>query len=234
MAPAEHAADGARPLNYWRLWLWNTALLTAAFLYFFTTQYGTREFLGIALAMAFLPLLATLLFVVGTGSAVLVAIKIKSEKRGWSRAKTLAWLVVPTLLLSLLISTFAYWETLPQKRLGYVCIGNAPAAGSEIQVTGYSHFFSGQWLAAFTVDAAGFQKFVTEAKLQSAPEVDFNPMLNRSLLKATKLVQGMAPSNNAVSYRRIFKAEGERERGGIYAVYDATTSRAMVYREYHD
>lgn len=46
-----------RPVDYWRLWLLDTVLVSAGLLFILALQYGTYEFFGKACAMALLPLI---------------------------------------------------------------------------------------------------------------------------------------------------------------------------------
>src|SRR5690348_14155514 len=65
-----------QPRTYWRLWLFDTLLVTAGLLFFLATHYGTYEFFGSALSMALLPLIPILVLVGGGGSTVFALTKV--------------------------------------------------------------------------------------------------------------------------------------------------------------
>ena len=74
-----------RPAAYWRLWLFDTALVSAGILFFLATQYGTYEFFGRACAMALLPFIPVSVLVGGAGSTIFALTKVWIEKRALNR-----------------------------------------------------------------------------------------------------------------------------------------------------
>jgi hypothetical protein len=90
-----------RPIDYWRLWLLDTVLVSAGILFFLALQYGTYEFFGRACAMALLPLIPVMVLVGGAGSTVFALTKVWIEKRSLSRPIALACLVGPALVVTL-------------------------------------------------------------------------------------------------------------------------------------
>jgi hypothetical protein len=225
------AGVNPRRINYWRLWLFDTVLVSAGILFFLALQYGTYEFFGKACAMALLPLIPVLVLVGGAGSTVFALTKVWIEKRALPRPTALALLVGPALVLTVLLVLLGAGKS-PGHRLAYICLGNAPASASHVQVTGYSTFLREEWLAVFSVDQNSFQAFVTGAKLEPGSAVEFNRMLEHSSHKGTKL--SLPPLNNSLCFKRVFKESEEHQRGGVYAVFDPASSTAVVFREYHD
>lgn len=220
-------------MDYWRLWLFDTVLVSAGFLFYLATNYGTYEFFGKALAMAWLPLIPVMVLVGGAGSTVFALTKIWIEKRALPRPTALALLVGPALVVTLALGLLGAGKS-PGHRLSYICLGNAPAAARHVQITGYSAFLREEWLAVFTVDAQGFQTFVARAKLEPIPSLECSRTLERSSLKATKAFQNLPPSGDFHCYKRVFNEPVEHQRGRVYAAFDPATSTAVVFREYRD
>jgi hypothetical protein len=222
-----------RPIIYWQLWLFDTVLVSAGILFFLALQYGTYEFFGKACAMALLPFIPVIVLVGGAGSTVFALTKVWIEKRSLQRPLALALLAGPALVVTLALVLLGAGKS-PGHRLGYICLGNAPASASHVQVTGYSTFLRSEWLAVFNVDQNRFQAFVTGAKLEPGSALEFNRMLERSAHKGTRLFQSLPPMNTPLCFQRVFKESEEHQRGGVYAVFDPATSTAVVFREYHD
>ena len=222
-----------RPTAYWRLWLFDTVLVSAGLLFFLATQYGTYEFFGTALVMALLPFIPVMVLVGGAGSTAFALTKVTIAKRALNSSTAMVLLVGPALVVTLLLVLLGAGKS-PGSRLAYICLGNAPASASHVQITGYSTFLRSEWLAVFKVDQNGFQVFVTGAKLEPGSVIEFNRMLEHSAHKGSKLFQSMPPLNNPVCFKRVFKEAEEHQRGGVYAVLDPATSTAVVFREYHD
>ena len=222
-----------RRINYWRLWVFDTVLVSAGFLFYLATNYGTCEFFGRAGAMALLPLIPVMVLVGGAGSTVFALTKVVIERRGLKNSAARALLVGPALVVTLSLGLLGAFKS-PAHRLAYICIGNAPAAASQIQITGYSTFLREEWLAVFRIGPRDFQTLVDRAKLAPADNADFKKMLARSSLKATGLFQSLPAAGNFICFQRVFKPAEEHERGSVYAAFDAATSTAMVFREYHD
>ena len=222
-----------RRINYWQLWLFDTVLVSAGLLFFLATQYGTYEFFGKACAMALLPLIPVMVLVGGAGSTVFALTKVWIEKRSLLRPTALALLVGPALGVTLLLLLLGAFKS-PGPRLANLCLGNAPASASQVQVAGYSTFLRSEWLAVFHVDQDRFQAFVTGAKLVPADNFEFSRMLERSAHKGTRLFRSLPPLNHSLCFKRVFKEAEEHQRGGVYAVFDPATSTAAVFREYHD
>jgi uncharacterized membrane protein YhaH (DUF805 family) len=74
-----------RPSEYWWLWLFDTVLVSGAFLFYLATNYGTYEFFGLALLMALLPLIPVMVLVGGAGSSVFALTKVWIERRALPR-----------------------------------------------------------------------------------------------------------------------------------------------------
>jgi hypothetical protein len=227
--------DGEKPrrINYWRLWLFDAVLVSAGALFFLATRYGTGEFFGKAVAMALLPFIAIMVLVGGAGSTIFALTKVWIEKRSLKVPTALALLVGPALVVTLLLVLLGAGKS-PGHRLAYICLGHAPASASHIRVTGYSTFLREEWLAAFNVGQKDFQTMVTQADLVPVDDFEFRSMVEPSALKKTRLYQSLPPLNNALCFKRVFKAGEEHERGSVYAVFEPATATAVVYREYRD
>ena len=222
-----------RPINYWRLWLFDTVLVSAGGLFFLATFYGTYEFFGNACAMALLPLIPVLVLVGGGGSTVFALTKVMIERRAVRRLPALALLVGPALVVTLLLVMLGTFKS-PGHRLAYICLGNAPTAVSHVRITGYSMFLRSEWLAVFNVGQDDFNTLVARAKLVPADNVEFSRRLEHSAHKETKLFKSLPALTNALCFQRVFKESEEHQRGGVYAVFDPTTSTAAVFREYRN
>ncbi len=222
-----------RPIDYWRLWLFDAVLVSAGFLFFLATQYGTYEFFGKACLMALLPFIPVMVLVGGAGSTVFALTKAMIEKRSLKAPTALALLVGPGLLLSLLFGLLGAGKS-PGSRLPYICHGNVPVSASHVRVTGYSTFLREEWLAVFNVGQKDFQTMVTRANLVPADDFEFRNMLEQSALKKTRLYQSLPPLKNGLCFKRVFKEGEEHERGSIYAAFDPATSTAVVWRGYRD
>jgi hypothetical protein len=231
---ATHPA-GVNPhrINYWRLWLFDTGLVSAGILFFLALQYGTYEFFGQACAMALLPLIPVMVLVGGAGSTIFALTKVLIEKRALPRLTALALLAGPALVVTLALGLLGAFNS-PAHRLSYICIGNAPASASHVQIAGYSTFLREEWLAVFQVGSKDFQTMVANAKLVPADNFEFRKKLETSALKNCRLRQSLPPLTNSLCFQRIFKESEEHQRGGVYAVFDPATSTAAVFREYHD
>ncbi len=220
-------------MAYWWLWVLDTVLVSAGLLFFLALQYGTYEFFGKACAMAFLPLIPVLVLVGGGGSSVFALTKVWIEKRALPRPTALALLVGPALVVTLALGLLGAFKS-PGHRLAYLCLGKAPASATQVRITGYSTFLREEWLAVFKVGQNDFQTLVANAKLVPADGIEFQNLLKPSALKTTRLFQSLAPLNNAIGYKRVFKESEEHERGTVFALFDPPTSTAIVVREYHD
>jgi hypothetical protein len=227
--------DGAtaRRINYWRLWLFDTVLVSAGLLFFLALQYGTYEFFGKACAMALLPLIPVMVLVGGAGSTVFALTKVLIEKRGLKKTVALALLVGPALVVTLALGLLGSFKS-PAHRLSYICVGNAPASASHVQITGYSTFLREEWLASFNVDTGAFQSFVAQAKLVPADGFEFETRLEHSSLNDSRLIKNLPSSGKFQCFKRVFNAAEEHQRGSVYAVFDPVTATAVVFREYHD
>ena len=227
--------EGVNPrrINYWRLWLFDTVLVSGCVLFFLATQYGTYEFFGKALLMALLPLIPVMVLVGGAGSTIFALTKVLIEKRSLKMPTALALLAGPALVVTLLLVLLGAFKS-PGHRLAYLCLGNAPASASQVHVTGYSTFLRSEWLAVFNVGQKDFQTMVAGAKLVPADEFEFRTMLERSSLKNSRLFQSLPRPNDLPCFKRVFKEAEEHERGGVFAVFDPATATAAVFREYHD
>jgi hypothetical protein len=228
---------GARPrpikINYWRLWLWNSALVSAGLLFFLATQYGTYEFFGVACLMALLPLIPLVVLVGGAGSTIFILTKVLIEKRSLKMPAALAMLAGPGLGLTLALVLLGANKS-PGHRLAYICLGNAPAAASQVQIAGYSTFLREEWLAVFHVGEKDFQTLVTGAQMAPADNFEFRKALAQSALKQHTLLHSFSSSSDLPCFKRVFKEKEERQRGTVYAIFDPATSTAFVFREYRD
>ncbi len=222
-----------RPADYWRLWVLDTALVSAGCLFFLATCYGTGEFLGRACAMAMLPLIPVLVLVGGAGSTVFALTKVWIERCSLNKCQARALLVGPALLVPLGLGLLGAFKS-PAHRLAYICLGNAPPTASQVQITGYSTFLREEWLAVFTVGPKDFGALVTQSKLVPADAFAFQKRLDASALKDSRLGQSLPALTHAQFFKRVFKPDKEHERGRVYAVYDAATATAIVLREYRD
>jgi hypothetical protein len=222
-----------RPINYWRLWLFDTVLASTGMLFYLATQYGTYEFFGKACTMALLPLIPILILVGGAGSTIFALTKVWIEKHALPRPPALALLVGPALVLTLMLVLFCVFRT-PGHRLGYICLGNVPASASHVQVAGYSTFLREEWLAVFNVDEKAFRMMVDRAKLTPADDFELRKKFESSALKKTGLYQSLPPLNAALCFKRVFKEGEEHELGSVYAAFDPATSTAIVLRGYRD
>ncbi len=227
------AGVNLRRINYWRLWLLDTVLVSAGILFFLALQYGTYEFFGKACMMALLPLIPVLVLVGGAGSTFFALTKVLIEKRALKMSAALALLVGPALVVTLLLVLLGAGKS-PGRRLAYICLGNAPASASQVRVTGYSTFLHEEWLAVFHVGPKDFQTLVAKAELVPVEDFEFRKMLEQSSLKQSRLFQGVPHPNDLTCFKRVFKEKEEHERGSVYAMFDPATSTAVVFREYHD
>ena len=232
--PIENISDAnLRPIAYWRLWLFDTVLVSAGFLFYLATNYGSYEFFGRACAMALLPLIPVMVLVGGAGSTVFALTKVWIEKRALPRLTALAFLIGPALVLTLALGLFGIFKS-SAHRLNYICLGNAPRSAGQVRLTGYSTFLREEWLAEFQVAEPAFQTLVVGAKLVPVDNFEFRKRLDASVVKNTRLGQSLPPLNTALGFRRVFKESEEHQRGAVYAVFDPATATAVVLREYHD
>ena len=222
-----------RRVNYWRLWLFDSVLVSAGTLFFLATQYGTCEFFGKACAMALLPLIPIMILVGGAGSTVFALTKVWIEKRLLLRPAALALLVGPALVLTLMLVLLGAFQS-PAHRLAYICLGNAPASASHVRVAGYSTFLHEEWLAVFNVDEKAFRTMVAQAKLVPADNFEFRNTLERSSLKTARASRNLPQTGDLTCFKRIFREAEEHERGSVYAAFDSATATTFIFREYHD
>ena len=220
-------------MTYWWLWVLDTGLVTAGLWFYLATNYGTYEFFGRAGAMALLPLIPLLVLVGGAGSTVFALTKVFIEKRALPVAAAVALLVGPALVITFALGLLGAFKS-PAHRLSYICIGHAPATAHAVQLTGYSTFLREEWLAVFHTEAGSFQAFAVQAQLAPADGLEFKKVLESSGLKGSRLFQALPPLNRAQSFKRVFKAAEEHQRGSVYAVFDAASGTAVVFRAYRD
>lgn len=231
---AENETNGRSwRLNYWRLWLFDAAVVSAGMLFFLAAHYGTYEFFGAACLMALLPLIPVIVLVGGAGSTVFVLTKAMIEKRSLPPVMAAVLLVGPGLIVSGLCVLLAASQS-PGRRLAYICHGEAPTSARLVRVAGYSTFLSEEWLAVFQVGPKEFQTLVAQAGLVPADGFEFKKLLAQSSLKNSKLFQSVPPAENLPCFKRVFKPDQEHQRGSIFAAFDQATSTAVVVREYHD
>lgn len=227
------AGGNLRRINYWRLWLVDAGLVSAGVLFFLATRYGTYEFFGVACLMALLPFIPILVLVGGAGSTIFVLTKVAIEQRSTKTPAAQGLLVGPGVVLAgLLVLLGAGWA--PGHRLAYLCLGNAPAGASQVRVAGYSTFLQEEWLAVFNVGQKDFQSMVDGAQMAPADDFEFRKQLEQTSLKRCGLFQSLPPPTNLPCFKRVLKEKEERQRGSVYAVFDPTTSTAVVFRESHD
>lgn len=228
--PKMHSLKGP---NYWRLWLFDTLLVTSGMFFFLATHYGTYEFFGTALIMALLPLIPILVLVGGAGSTIFVLTQILIEKRGLKKPTALTLLVGPAVVVTLLLVLLGV-GIMPAHRLSYICLGHAPASASQVRVTGYSTFLREEWMAVFRTDEKSFQSMVAQAQLVPSDEFEFQTAFDTSKLEATRLGKSLPPLTNAICFKRVFKGSEEHQRGSVFAALDPATGTAIVLRGYHD
>jgi len=231
--PGDLNADKRPLLNYWRLWVFNALLVGAGMLIFLAAQYATYEFWVQGCLMALLPLIPVTVLVGGGGSTIFALTKVIIEKRSLKKPAALAWLLVPGLIVFLLLVLAGVGKS-PERRLSYICHGNAPASATGVKVAGYSTFLSEEWLAVFKVGPKDFQTMVAQTGLVPTDGFEFKKMLEQSSVKTTKVFQSCPPSGDLPCFKRVFKPGEEHERGSIYALFDPATSTAVVFRQYHD
>jgi len=222
-----------RPINYWWLWVLDTALVSAGLLFFLALQYGTYEFFGRACAMALLPLIPVSVLVGGGGSTIFALTKVLIEKRALPRSTALALLVGPAVVVTLALVLLGATKS-PAHRLSYICLGHTPAGASQVQVTGYSTFLHGEWLAVFHVGETDFQTLVAGAKLEPVDAFEFRKIIAPSAIQNSRLFQSVPSLTNTLCFKRVFKESEEHQRGGVYAAFAPATGTAVVFREYHD
>lgn len=222
-----------RPITYWWLWVLDTGLVAAGLLFYLATNYGTAEFFGRACAMALLPLIPLLVLVGGAGSTIFALTKVLIERRDLPPVTARALLVGPALALTVALLGFGAARS-PAHRLAYICLGSAPAAASEIRITGYSTFLNEEWLAVFHVGQKDFAALLTQAKLAPLDGFAFQKAFAASALARTRLGQSLPPLTNAVCGQRVFKESEEHQRGSVCAAFDPATGTAAVLRMYHD
>lgn len=222
-----------RPIHYWRLWLFDAVLVSAGAHFFLAVQFGTCEFFGKACLMALLPLIPVMVLVGGAGSTVFALTKVWIGKRALKTPAATALLAGPGLLLALLLGLSGAANSTGH-RLGYICLGNAPASASHVQVTGYSTFLREEWLAVFHTGPNDFQTMVAKAELVPVDDLEFRKMLDQSSLKKSRLFQSVPQLNDLQCFKRVFKESEEHKLGSIYAEFDPATSTAVVFRGYRD
>jgi hypothetical protein len=222
-----------RPADYWRLWLFDTLLVSAGMHFFLATQYGTYEFFQHACAMAVLPLIPALVLVGGAGSTIFALNKVWLDKRMLPRTSAVTLLVGPAVVITLALVLFGATKS-PASRLSYICLGNPPASVSRVEVVGYSSFLQEELLAVFSVEEPAFQTMVARSKLVPVDEVEFKRVQERSSLKTSKLFQTIPAAVQLRWFKRRFNEPEEHQRGSVYAVYDVATRTAAVFRGYQD
>ena len=217
---------------YWWLWVLDTLLVTAAFLFYLATNYGTYEFFGRALLMGLLPLIPAMVLVGGAGSTIFALTKVWIEKRGLKQSVALALLIGQAVVVVVPLVWLGATRS-PVHRLSYICAGHAPKAASEVRLAGYSQFLREEWLAVFRTDEPAFQAMVAAAKLAPMDDFQFQKLFAVSSLKDTQLGKLLPPLPAGKVVGRVFKAE-EHERGRILAMFDPASKTAVVLREYRD
>ncbi len=223
-----------RSINYWQVWLLDAVLVSAGLLFFLAMQYGTLDFLGVACRMALLPFLPVMVLVGGAGSTVFALTKVKLiEKRSLGRAPALALLVMPALVVTLVLGLLGAGKSRAHQ-LAYICLGDAPASASQVQVAGYSGFLRGEWLAVFHAGPKDFQMMVNAMELAPVDAFEFKHLLERTAIKNSRPFQSLPSLDNAGYFKRVFNESEEHQRGSVFAVFDPVTSTVIVVREYRD
>lgn len=139
----------------------------------------------------------------------------------------------PALVVTLLLILIGIGKSQAHRR-ACICLGNAPASASHVQVTGHSTFLHAEWLAVFNVGPKDFQTLVAGADLVPVDDFEFSKMLEQSFLKKSRLYQSQQPLNDELCFKRVFKEGEEHEIGGVYAAFDPATYTAIVLRGYKD
>ena len=231
----DKAGNPERQLRYRLVWLCNSIATSVAIYFFIFVDSGTIETLHGVSDFAFLAILALplILIVIVIEGLIFFITKAIIKIKTISHVAARRWLIGPACAVTLFITLAGFWNLMPRQRLAKVCTVSPPSA-RDIHVVGYSSFLRGEWLGVFQVQEADFQEIVRREKLQFDPTFDFSGKLNRSYLNQTKLFQKMSTPTNPQYFKRVFSENGGRERGGIYAAFDSTTSTAIIFREYHD
>jgi hypothetical protein len=221
------------PNHYWRLWLLDAVLVGGGILFFLATFYGTWEFFGVACSMALLPFIPIMVLVGGGGSTVFALTKVWIDKRSPTRLTAVGLLVIPGVVVTLALVVAGVCRS-PGHRLSYICLGNAPASASHVQITGYSTFLHAEWLAVFQSGQKDFQTMVAQSKMQPVDAFELTQLLAPAGIRHSRLFQSLPSQAHAVYFKRVFKEGEEHQRGRVYAGFDPVTSTAMVVLEYHD
>ncbi len=220
-------------MDYWWLWVFDMVLMTAGMWFYLATNYGTYEFFAKACAMALLPLIPALVLVGGAGSTVFALTKVLIDRRGVKPPAARALLVGPALVLTLALGLLGVFKS-PTHRLGYICIGQAPASASQVELAGYSTFLRAEWLAEFRAGQKDFETLVARAKLVPADAFELQTFFATSALRTTRLGQRLPALGSVACFKRVFRESEEHQRGRVYALFDAATGTAAVIRAYHD
>lgn len=215
-------------IPYWRLWLLSQSLVSFGLFLFFTNQFGTLEYFGLAMYMGIIATIPIGLLATGVGTIIFFVAKSIIKRRRPAFRVAVTWLLSPTMICLLLLLIAGVIQSLPKNRLAFVGRGFAPRSARDIQVSGYSGFLSGLWIARFKIGSTDFQEFATEAGLQATPSDNFHWLTNRvSAGFQVNLQKGSW-------YKRSFLEESKRERASLCAYFDPETGVAFVLREYHD
>jgi hypothetical protein len=165
---------------------------------------------------------------VGIGTIIFLVVKSIIKWRLPSFRVAVAWLLSPALICLLLLVMGGVIQSLPKSRLAFVCRGFVPRSAHDIQVSGYSAFLDGLWVARFKTGSAEFQEFVTAAGLQPTSGTDLNWVTNR--IPASFHVN----LENGSWYKSSFLDKNERERASHWAHFNSETGVAFVLRRFHD
>jgi hypothetical protein len=215
-------------IPYWRLWLLSQSLVCLSLFLFFTNQFGTLEYFGLAMYMGIMVTIPAGLFATGIGTIAFLVAKSIIKRRHPSFHVAVIWLLSPTLVCLLFLLIAGVIQSLPKNRLASVSRGFAPRSVRDVQVSGYSGFLSGLWIAKFKTGSAEFYEFATEAGLQPTPSNNLHWVTNR------------IPSHFQVNletgswYKLSFSDESKRERASHWAHFNPETGAAFILREYHD
>lgn len=229
-SPNLDSATGAKPLRTNLIFLANIAGTFAAMFFFFCSDMMTWNFfdweaIGFILLITFIPFA----FVLVVESLVFLVTKKFIIKKGWSDSKKKKWLYAPAWVFILAVIFYSLWSILPQQRLKRVCWGTSIKA-RNLQVVGMRGMQSDAWLGVFETDPAEFQRLLDDQKMIADKEGRFTEAFSRlGFLKRAQLYDSVANQIKPPSFiHEVIGIDGI-PHGGIYATFDAASSRAIVF-----
>ena len=215
-------------IPYWRMWLLSQSLIYFGLFIFLTNHFGTFEYFEVAAIMGIFTSIPTGLFAVGVGTIIFFAIKNTIKRRRPTFRVAIAWLLSPTLIFLLLLLVAGLVQNLPKNRLTFVTRGFDLRSARDIQVSGYTAFLRGLWMAKLKTGSTEFQEFAATAGLELTD--------SNSLHRVTKQIPASFQVNlqTGLCYKRSYLDDDKRERASLSAHFDPETGVALVVREFHD